>query len=466
MRTTQCVRAGWVMGALGACMLVAGAARADVTTQRPGSILIFPKVVNDGTRDTVIQITNTSNSLDTARCFYLAGQLGANGLPLCSETDFFINLTRQQPTIWRASTGRGQFSSDGLSPGQVPPVPLGFTGALICAEVDSSLEAPVAKNALKGEATLLSATSDDQSKYNGIAFLGGAANDGDNVLNLDSSEYNACPAGSRVDFIASDAEDPVIDSLGNAGRCSLAGVLTATPCNTTANCTGGQICSTGQCSNGAACNVDADCTTGTCAPLTGVTTNVTVLPCNLDLNALVPTAVSLVLSGKDTEQSTLSGSKTMSCWESFAIDTSASCAGGYGRVCLTRPNTTFASVDITSGRGGPVIAVAEAFHTDSVGHTSTAAVNLHVEGQCVGACTAPSLGVPCLTSAVCGAGTCTGVTSIGSECNSNADCGGGLCSGPRFCSGGTDAGQACTADANCTGGTCPLPSARIHLPGA
>lgn len=473
MRTTQCVRAGWLMGAVGACMLVAGAARADVSTQRPGSILIFPKVVNDGTRDTIIQITNTSNSIDTARCFYLDGEQGTNKQPLCSEIDFFIALTRQQPTVWRASAGRSQVTGDGLSPGLVPPVPLGFTGALICAEVDAGLESPVAKNALKGEATLQSLSSNDMSKYNGIAFQGTSKNDGDNVLDLDSSEYNACPAASRVNFIASDAADPVITSLGNAGRCgdSTTLLLTGTPCNTGADCiVTGQVCFLGACSGGAACNVSSDCTTGSCAPLTGVTTMVTVLPCNLDLNALVPTAVALVFSGKDEEQNTISGSKNMSCWESFTLDTSSSCAGGYGRVCLTNNNTTFESVNISSGKGGPFLAVAESFFTDSVGQTATAAVNVHMEGQCIGACTGgDKAGAPCLTSAQCTGtgGTCSGVLSINSSCNSNADCGGGLCSGPRFCTGGTSPGKSCTANIDCSGGgTCPLPTAQIRMPGA
>ena len=38
-----------------------GVAQADVTVEEGVSILIFPKVIADGTRDTVIQITNISN---------------------------------------------------------------------------------------------------------------------------------------------------------------------------------------------------------------------------------------------------------------------------------------------------------------------------------------------------------------------------------------------------------------------
>jgi hypothetical protein len=121
MRTIQNVRAGWLIGALGACMLTAGLARADVTTERPGSILIFPKVVNAGTRDTVIQITNTGNNLEQLRCFYITSDSDSRS-PLCRITDFFLTLTKQQPTHWRAGIGRtfNNNSGGGIDTGIIP----------------------------------------------------------------------------------------------------------------------------------------------------------------------------------------------------------------------------------------------------------------------------------------------------------------------------------------------------------
>ena len=84
-----------------------------VTTEQSASILVFPKVIADGTRDTIIQITNTSNNMRHAHCFYVNGAPTIPGLPpgslnppLCTETDFDIWLTRQQPTHWVVSTGR------------------------------------------------------------------------------------------------------------------------------------------------------------------------------------------------------------------------------------------------------------------------------------------------------------------------------------------------------------------------
>ena len=456
MRTTHSVRRGWVIGALGACMLVVSVARADVTTERPGSILIFPKVVSDGTRDTVIQITNTSNTTDCARCFYVNGQKTPVGVSLCSETDFDICLTTQQPTNWLVSNGRRPGDSlPGLSPGLVPPVPHGFTGALVCAEVDASL-APIAMNALKGEATL-EGPGPDLSKYNGIAFLGGTAagaNNGNNDLNLNGTEYNACPATSRVNFVAAGAPAPVISSLGNAGLCVNA---PATPCGGSSQCETG-ACGTLTCVGGLGgpCATDADCPGGTCTgpPLTGVTTNVTVLPCNMDMNAQLPTSVKLNLNGFDGAEVPFSASTSqpLSCWGTFSI----------APPLIRKLGTEFATLEITSGSGGPILAVVETFQSDSVGNTASAAFNTHMEGECVGAC---SNGAPCLTTADCGGATCAGAASIGNACSSNASCGGGLCSGPRFCVGGGN-GRACTSDADCSGGTCPLPSAVIRLPGA
>ena len=66
-----------------------------MTTEKSASILVFPKVIANGTRDTVIQITNTSNSMVHAHCFYVNGALtfpefppGPQNPPLWIETDF------------------------------------------------------------------------------------------------------------------------------------------------------------------------------------------------------------------------------------------------------------------------------------------------------------------------------------------------------------------------------------------
>ena len=59
--------------ALLAVFFAAASAGAATTTERSASILIFPKVIVDGTRDTLIQISNTNNSMVHAHCFYVNG---------------------------------------------------------------------------------------------------------------------------------------------------------------------------------------------------------------------------------------------------------------------------------------------------------------------------------------------------------------------------------------------------------
>src|SRR3990172_8657075 len=99
-------------GVVVALGVVAAGARADVTTESGASILVFPKVQANGTFDTVIQITNTGNSMLHAHCFYVDASLrsalsgfpctipSATCLPIWQETDFLIWLTKQQPTHW------------------------------------------------------------------------------------------------------------------------------------------------------------------------------------------------------------------------------------------------------------------------------------------------------------------------------------------------------------------------------
>jgi hypothetical protein len=248
-----------------ALMALASAAAAQVTTERSASILVFPRVIADGTRDTIIQITNTSNSMVHAHCFYVNGALtfpdlppGPINPPLWTEVDFDIWLTKQQPTHWVVSEGRLVDPTDppcsnnppvfdcngaGTDPGRVPPVVEGFRGELKCIEVDA-VGAPVSGNHLKGEATTVTsnvcdpfflggacyndsepcrtsaecADTFDVSKYNAIGIIGNENNDGDNVLCLggepsdacrQGAEYDACPQFWIANHLANDAPDPV-----------------------------------------------------------------------------------------------------------------------------------------------------------------------------------------------------------------------------------------------------------------
>lgn len=260
------------LGVLLAILVVyGGEARAfpnDVTTDQSGSIVIFPKVVAAGTRDTLIQITNTSNSPVLAHCVYIATGTcsttesqhctanaecpsGETCLLSCTEDDFDIFLTAQQPTMWRASTGRAQpcasiackkgdpyctckldpASGSLLCPGSqfgpgvngcgglaVKPVGTNFIGELKCFQVTPNEEPPrpFSGNALKGEAVIENLTNGQVSEYNAVAIPGLSGNNMDNTLKLldaqspvsGVNEYGSCPGSIVINHYADDAPEP------------------------------------------------------------------------------------------------------------------------------------------------------------------------------------------------------------------------------------------------------------------
>jgi hypothetical protein len=228
---------------------VAASARADVTVDKGSSVLIFPKVIADGTFDTIIQIANTGNSMVALHCFYVNNFAGQ-----CQEIDFNFFLTKQQPMHWQVSVGRpsigvalGAFdplpavtalNNAGLALGHVPPVGVlpdayqaflgrgaDFRGELKCVEVDLAFGQPWAGNHLKGEATIKSlhtntgsltgnpiqtgTSAGDVSKYNAVGIMAHATAPADAPLPLDGDTYDACPARLIVNHFASGQADPV-----------------------------------------------------------------------------------------------------------------------------------------------------------------------------------------------------------------------------------------------------------------
>jgi len=294
---------------------------AAVTTEQSASILVFPKVISDGQRDTIIQITNTSNNMRHAHCFYVNGALtnpslpvGPLNPPLWTEIDFDIWLTKQQPTHWVVSTGRLDNPSEkncrggtmcdpttsgtdhadccdaGLDPGRVPPVVPGFTGELKCIEVDQG-GFPVPGNALKGEATLEEIATGDVSKYNAIGLKGFDTNDMNGVLCLGGgispecpvggAEYEGCPATWILDHPATGAPDRVVEQQDF--------------CTATAN---------------------------TIHPCSSVTTNITVVPCTENFETQQPLPVTLQFRVYNEYEQFFSASTTFSCWGSFDLGSS------------------------------------------------------------------------------------------------------------------------------------------------
>lgn len=352
-----------VVGAAVASLFWASAAQADVTTENGASILVFPKVrVADG-YNTVIQITNISNDLVFARCFYVNAQLQNPNIPehpilnppLWLETDFNIRLTRQQPTQWEVSRGRGVNPFDvcssgssptclevppgsgnfvdlaglGIDPGAIPPVPSDFIGELKCVEVDAS-GTPIGGNHLKGEATIISPNGFDVAKYNAVGIratgmAGAAGNDLwlNNRTGESSGMYDACPEVTIINHFADGAENPI---LGEGSE---------------------------------------------------IVSELTVVPCSQDFENQIPTTVTLQFRIYNEFESVFSASTSVTCWKEVRL-------GDIANVFTAQVlGTTVAQTFMTPadiGDGG-VIAVLEETHLDGFGNSQTAAINLHTEGD-------------------------------------------------------------------------------------
>ena len=370
----------WRLGVLAvmAALCWGATAGADVTTERSGSILVFPKVIADGTRDTVIQISNTSNSLVRAHCFYVNGALwnpsepqGPLNPPLWQEVDFDIVLTKQQPTLWSVSFGRNVNPFDptcgpgsgvcieggnsgatcwkpedcdslicsniscigaGFDPGLVPPVVPGFTGELKCIEVDDS-GAPLSGNHLKGEATL--------------------------VVVSDTVQLDFATSGSAFafDFYVHDVPDTdeehplVVAAQGEVSKYNALAIL-----GNENNGDGTLVLGGGQCvgdgaAQGNVCTSDDDCGdaapcapeynacpqtwilnhvadgapdpvyagTDSVGPQTGIYTELTVVPCTQNFETQEPTSVTLQFLTTNEFESQFSSSTTVTCWGSFFL---------------------------------------------------------------------------------------------------------------------------------------------------
>jgi hypothetical protein len=232
-----------VCAILGGVFLWAGAAKADVTSDRAAGVLVLPKLVFDSNgryvpngipTDTEIQISNVSDQTVYLRCFYVNANSHCTNDPtnvcfttadcqsepgpggLCFdgwvETDFQLTLSPHQPLIWELS--EGLFSPPAPAQGSVPNASEDpFFGELKCIEVDENNQ-PIDRNDVKGEVTIVATATNaiDARGYNaiGIHAIEGA-NDGDNTLVLggEDPEYNGCPSVLILDHFFDDAVEPI-----------------------------------------------------------------------------------------------------------------------------------------------------------------------------------------------------------------------------------------------------------------
>lgn len=326
---------GLTAGAWALAALLAGTAAADVSVEDGGSILIFPKVINSGGRTTLIQMSNSGNTLLHLHCFYTDARplnpnlpVGPTNPALWQEVDFFLWLTRQQPTAWLVSQGRSLNPLDansGIDPGFIPSVSPGFTGELLCLEVDSS-GMPIAANKLTGDATLLS-PSGDASRYAAIAIQAGPlAGENGSTLELDNEHYNSCPRTLVLNHFAAGAPDPVAGPPDDYGNCA-----------------------------------------GGCP----IQTELTLVPCGRDFENQVPGRATVTMEIYNEFEERLSGSLAVDCWLNRTLG---------GSTSYTVLGTLTGHTRLVASGGG-ILGVAEETHRTDSGAQARAAWNLPTEGS-------------------------------------------------------------------------------------
>ena len=375
--------------------MMASIAQGAVSTERGASILAFPKVLANGPSDTIIQITNISNNMVHAQCFYVNAQKDPiTHKPIWQVTDFTIWLTKQQPTHWQVSTGRfvnpndscivnGQIvpSPDcddaGIDPGAIPPVPEGFVGELKCVEVDVA-DNPIGGNHFKGEATIR--TNGDAAKYNAIGIEGtdmAGATGNELLLNqpIDSTDvvgqYDACPNVLLLNHFADGVTDPFILAQGLGGTCDIKSIPPI-PCQSDADCPGMGTCRNPPQILDGNNNIDL---------ISATVTDLTLIPCNEDFEDSTPSSATVQFQIFNEFEQMFSRSITVTCWTDiflFQIDSPKDpfmSVFSFPVLGTTVGHTRIVPVD------GGVLGVAGVTRADAQGNTARVALNLHMEGD-------------------------------------------------------------------------------------
>ena len=361
------------LGVLFAVLAVySGQVRADVTSDTPGSIVIYPKVIADGTRDTLIQLANTSNMGTSVHCFYFDG----TSTPPCQHDDFFIDLTPQQPIVWRASTGRRpDDGTPGLFLGLVPPR-INFQGELKCVQVDGS-GVPIGGNSFKGEALIETLGSGQICEYNALAIK--------NITDPKTT-FTCSNIPGKVCTSALDCPDPTNPAI--LGTCGIVLKLDDAMYN--------------------ACPSELLVThyaEGAIDLATGATVNseITLVPCTEDIENNSPTAplsppvIANVTPFNELELLTGSRQVAITCWANLSLSDVAfggdgTPGAGHGGIYDSTTDGTFVMTRIrtSSAPNSGLLGVLEEFHclnNASCGPLSTdpdagtAAVNFHTQGS-------------------------------------------------------------------------------------
>lgn len=375
--------------------IITSTAHAAVTTERGASILAFPKVLAGDGVDTIVQITNISNNMVHAHCFYVNAAPNSFGQAQWQVTDFTIWLTKQQPTHWRVGTGRFVNPTDnnlcisgsqyvpsvactdaGIDPGAVPPVPPLFQGELKCVEIDVAGN-PIGGNHLKGEATLIY-DDGDVTKYNAVGIQGtDLAGETGNELLLNQpldgddaepvGQYNACPNVLLLNHLADGVTDPVLYANELGGTCSDSG----NPCYSDADCQG--VCN----------NAPRVLDSGVLALRSATVTDLTLVPCTQDFENAVPESVTVQFEIYNEFEQKLSASTTVDCWESFflyQVDAPFNPANSVFSFPVLGTVAAHTRI-VPNPDSGAVIGIAGVTRADASGNVTRTAVNIHMEGD-------------------------------------------------------------------------------------
>jgi hypothetical protein len=270
------------------CVVGARVANATTTSDDAAAILLWAKIVADDAgvcvspgeiddglscavvtncsgyckaKDTLVQISNTNRTqLAAAHCFYInanshcsndgsvcatsadcafgTGYIGVCQ-PGCSELNFDVRITPNQPLVWSALEGlSGSDLPLRANAGtRVPPVPeTPFLGELKCVQVDpnsgdrwpAQCTAGNCRNDLIGQAMIeeigLDVTLVDPKWYNAVGIRNlRTVDDGDlNVLSLDGVEYETCAPVLVLNHLFDGAVDPISNNYPATTELTLA----------------------------------------------------------------------------------------------------------------------------------------------------------------------------------------------------------------------------------------------------
>jgi hypothetical protein len=173
-------------------VLSAGSVSADSSPPQRlrSALLMYPLIVNDGTRNTRVEIVNLTGSEKQLKCVYLSGTR-------CAETNFFITLTANQPMSWLAS--QGTFNSKSFT--AVPP--FYGTGQLQCVVEPEQPDVDF-HNAIQGRAVVFG-TDGETLGYGAVGFQRLTSGEFTGRADLDGVTYTQCPDELHFAFLASDS---------------------------------------------------------------------------------------------------------------------------------------------------------------------------------------------------------------------------------------------------------------------